>query len=401
MKKYNTFIVFLVLVLMWSFFFGAFKFYTWAFFQKSFSFRLEEIAWSLSLWWVLAYLFWGIFSTIYEKRKILVWVAFFVMILLLWLYFWGFGYKLLWLGFIASIGVMYSFWSIAKNSLIFVEVQKTWKSDTFVNWLAGIIFIISLLVWSVLWPSMFERFWIYWSLTVIIPMFIAFALSFMMKYSWKEDTLVHEDENLKWFNLFSDLFKKYINNIKALSRTYWMILLCVWILWSISTIIAQQAIEYSMEKFGKTESEAAFIFLYSGVGAIIWNAISMFIKNNRWLFYRIFVYLFALFILAFPFVANSYLITIVLSLVIAIVFWAASNLLDAYYFFEIWRIWKKEHWSWVYGLVMSVIIASMMFSVTAIQPLIWRVNLFILLASLIAVSWLLVRLNLHKLHVKW
>ncbi len=232
-------------------------------------------------------------------------------------------------------------------------------------------------------------------------MFIAFALSFMMKYSWKEDTLVHEDENLKWFNLFSDLFKKYINNIKALSRTYWMILLCVWILWSISTIIAQQAIEYSMEKFGKTESEAAFIFLYSGVGAIIWNAISMFIKNNRWLFYRIFVYLFALFILAFPFVANSYLITIVLSLVIAIVFWAASNLLDAYYFFEIWRIWKKEHWSWVYGLVMSVIIASMMFSVTAIQPLIWRVNLFILLASLIAVSWLLVRLNLHKLHVKW
>lgn len=41
---FKTFFVFLALITVWSFFFGAFKFFTWTYFQHGFKIRLEEIA---------------------------------------------------------------------------------------------------------------------------------------------------------------------------------------------------------------------------------------------------------------------------------------------------------------------------------------------------------------------
>ena len=50
------------------------------------------------------------------------------------------------------------------------------------------------------------------------------------------------------------------------------------------------------------------------------NAISMFIKNHRWLYYRFFVYAFAAMIFIFPFLAKSFNMTVVLAVIVAVFF---------------------------------------------------------------------------------
>lgn len=400
MKKYNTFIIFLVLITLWSFLFWIFQSFTWTFFKYDFNLKLEQITWAMSLWWFFAYLILWIFSAIFTKRSVLFTIGFLVFIFTIALYYLQYN-SVIWIIILISfIWVLYGFWSINKNSIIFIEINKTWKTDTFVNWTVGIIFIISLLIWSVIWPKIFEIYQKSGTFIVLIPAILIIFFSFFLRYSKSEDLIFIKDSNLKWIKLFINLFKKYLNNAIFIFKNYWMILICIWLLWAISTIIAQQAIEFSIEKFYKTESEAAFIFLYSWIWAIIWNIASIFIKNKRWLYFRIFVYIFAVLIFIFPIFAINYKIVIIFALIISILFWAASNLIDAYYFYEIWRIWKKEHWSWLYWLVISLIISILMFWVVLFTPIIWRNSIFLILWILIIICWILVKMNFTFFDIK-
>lgn len=82
---------------------------------------------------IVAYLIGGVFSAMFPKRKILLGVSLCMMLLAYILYTDGFGSRIALLGIITFIGILYSFWSITKNALIYVEVKKTGKNDVFVN----------------------------------------------------------------------------------------------------------------------------------------------------------------------------------------------------------------------------------------------------------------------------
>lgn len=294
---------------------------------------------------------------------------------------------------------MYGFWSITKNALVFVETVKTGKSDTFINGSVGICLIVMLLVGSVAGPKIFELFGPTGSLVVFIPMILALVFALFLGYTSEEDIRPAIPQGKTVFVLFRELFVSYLQNAKELFKTYWMILLCVSLLWATSTIVAQQAITYSIEAFHKTESQATFIFLYSGIGAIIGNAMSMFIKKNRWLYFRIFAYSFATLVFFFPLLAQTYELTIGLAIVVSILFGGASNLTDSYYFYEIGVLGKKEHGSGLYGLVMNIIVAILMFGVVTLAPIIGRIHLFYILGVLLAGTGILVRFNLKKLNI--
>jgi hypothetical protein len=51
----------------------------------------------------------------------------------------------------------------------------------------------------------------------------------------------------------------------------------------------------------------------------------------------------------------------IIAFLIGLIFWASTNLIDAFYLGKIWEEDKKEYWSSTYWLIFSIIIFFMMF----------------------------------------
>ncbi len=396
--KYKTLIIFLIILICWSFLFSGIKFFIWQDLQTSIAPDLESIAWYLSLGSAFAYLIWWAISLVFLKRYLLFFFASLIAILLILTYFFPI-HSSIYLSFIISfIGFLYGLWVVLRTIILSIEIEKTWISDTKLNAIANILFIIFLILGSILRSKINEILghnWIWiliWILifTAILSMFLdyeKFPVKTWIKSIVSKKYLIEKKES------FSQAMKEFIPQIKYIALNWKWIILTSSILWAITTIVSQQAIQYSIKNFDVSASEWAYILLFSSVWAIFWNIISSFLSKYRWAVFLWSSILMSLLILWFLVFADSFLHVSILAAFLWFAFGMASNMIDSYFLVEIWKKDKKEYWSASYGFVLSVILFVFMILASWINHKFWFNVLIIILATGLFVSSILFYIN--------
>lgn len=182
--------------------------------------------------------------------------------------------------------------------------------------------------------------------------------------------------------------KAYIPDLKYILRNYLFIILTSSFLWTVSTIVAQASVEYSKITFSIEASKATYVLLYSALWAIIWNLLSVKMNTNRWKFFIIFNTLFAIVIISFPFLATTFSMLSFLAVILWMVFWISSNLVDSYLLKIIWDEDKKEYWASTFWLIFSIILFCMMFISSIVLEKFWYALLMLLLWIMILLIWI-------------
>lgn len=395
MNRYKTFAFFLVLVCLWSLFFSTIKFFLWSDLKTTLNPSLQVIAWYLSLGSVISYLIWWALAYTFLKKYLLFSISFLALVFTTFSYIIWFNSHYFFAFIIIFIWFFYWLWSVLKNILISIEIKKTWLPDTTVNALVWIFFVVSMIFWSVFWSLLFEKFLGLWYIIIIWILVLSSFISLLLDY----DKISFSSLVKNWFrsylfdrkHRFVNSMRDYFPDMKFVVKKYFFVIVSVSLLWAISTIVSQKAVEYSVDFFHKEASSAAFVLLYSALWAIIWNIVSMKMNKNRWFYLLIFNTIFSFLIIVFPFLNFSFFMIGVFAFVIWIFFWISSNIIDAYFFKKLWEDDKKEYGSSIYWLIMSFIIFVMMFFANKIWILfgfdilmfiLWFISLFIWLINL-------------------
>lgn len=364
-NRYFTFITFTILIIIWWLFSASIKFfYNWLY-SGVFRIDLQYIWWFLSLGSFIAYIIWWILSYVFTKRSIIFFISIFLLCILIISYIsWIHNLTFLWL-VVTFYGFFYWLWTVVKNILIAVEIEKTWMSDTSANAVFTIALIFSTLFGSVLWWYVNDKFAYHGYIFFIILLSISALLSLLLNYEkldlgalfkpWIRDW--HYDKRHK----FRQALKDFVPSFKFILKNYTLIIVCTAFIWSISTVISLEAIEFAIRFFHKTQTQASFLLFYWAIWVIIGNIITINWHKKRWFYFNILNILFAITIFIFPFFVVNYKILKILVVFSWIFFWWTSNLIDAYLLHRIWQENKKEHGSAVFGFTLSWIMFIMMF----------------------------------------
>jgi hypothetical protein len=167
---------------------------------------------------------------------------------------------------------------------------------------------------------------------------------------------------------------------------------------AIATILSQKAIEYNVEVLWKSWSESAIILIYSAVGSIVWNIISMKIKTARWKKFFIFSLLFALTCFLFPSFISNFRSLFILTLIAGMFFWIIYNLLESYFFKKIADDEKKSYGSATLWVIMSSIIAFLMFLVDVIEKMTSFAWVYYFMWTIILFVWIIIFRLKNKLN---
>ena len=386
MKRFKTFIIFIILVATWGTFFASFKYFLWWDLWDSLKPDLQKIAWYMSLGWVLAYLVWWAFASTFLKKYYLFIISVFTFIFLLSSYLFWFSTNTSLAFIITLIWFLYWLWNVVKSVLISIEIKKTWLRETVVNAYVWMVFVIFLIVWSILWNLIFEKLWHNWYILLMGLMLFGAIISFNLDYEKIPFTSLIRN----WWNSYlyerkntlTKSIKAYIPDLKYIVKKYLYVIIGSSLLWAITTIVSQSSVEYSVNTFGIEASKASFLLLYSAVWAIAWNILSMKMNTNRWKFFIIFNTLFSLVIIAFPFLAKSFLYINIMATILWVFFWIISNLVDSYLMKSFWDENKKEYWASTNWLVLSLVIVCMMFVSSSVLQNFWYQTLMISLWSI-------------------
>ncbi len=393
-QKYKTLIIFLVLVAIWGAFFASLKFFIWWVLDSTIvSPSLQEIAWYLSLGWVFAYVIWWSFAVVFLKRYYLFIISILSILFMVYAYLFPIESNFIFWLIISIIWFLYWLWNVVKNVIVAIEIKKTWLAETVVNALAWIIFVIFIIVWSILWSIIFDKLWHNWYLVLIFMLIITAILWFSLDYDkksfssliknwWKSYVFERKDSLAK-------SLKAYVPYLKFIIKNYTLIIVWSSLLWTVSTIVSQASVEYSVDNFEIARTTATYILFYSAIWAIIWNILSMKMNISRWKFYIIFNSLFALLIIAFPYLAMWFTTLSILAVFLWMFFGISSNLVDSYLLKRIWEEDKKEYWSSTYWFVLSIMIFVMMFVSEFVQSNYWYAALMMLLWEIMLLIGLL------------
>lgn len=393
MKKYKTFIIFLFLVAIWAAFFSSMKFFLWGELKGTLNPSLQSIAGYFSLWGVVAYLVWGAFASTFLKKYYLFIISLMSLLFILFSYVIWFAHHAIFAFVIVFLGFLYWLWNVVKHVLIAVEIKKTGLADTMINAIVWIMFVVFAIVWTILWNLVFEKFWSQGYIVLILMLAASCYASLKLDYDKKTFlSLISKGWKPYYAERKKNLKKAladYIPDLKFVTKTYFWVMLASSLLWSISTVVSQISMETSVEKFNIDASTAAYIFLFSALGAIIWNIVSMKMSQNRWIYWVIFWSLFSLLIMMFPLFSINFTLLSVFACLVWGFFGVSSNLVDAYFVKKIWEDNKKEYGSSTYGLVLSLVIFFMMFLSDSVLELYWTTLLMIILGMMMLSSTLI------------
>jgi MFS family permease len=270
-----------------------------------------------------------------------------------------------------------------RNILISSQIEETNLGDTKVNWIANIFFITSIIAWSILWGLIAEKLSIFW--VIIILWILAIGLISWSFLSYKK---IEENKTIREKTL--EYKKTYLEDFKFIIKKYFIVMLCVSLIITIWTILSQKAVEYFVEVWWKSGSSAALILLYTAAWSILWNIISMKIKNNRWLYFLIFSIIFAICCALFPTFIWNFTHTSILAVIAWVFFWITYNLLESYFFKKIADDSKKSYWSASLWIITSITIAVLMFFIDFIDKYFWFSWVYYFLGGIILFIWIII-----------
>jgi hypothetical protein len=393
MQKYKTFLIFIILTAIWSSVFSTIKYFMWWDLQSWIAPDLQVLSWYLSLWWVVAYLLgWAIAYT-FLKKYLLFAFSFLTFIFILIAYFFPISTNIGLFLIVSFIGIFYWLWVVLRWVLTSIEIQKTWLGDTKVNGIISIVFIIFLIIWTILWSKLFEEMWHNWLLVISFLLLLSSVISLFLDYDKASlKSLLKngfKSYKLDRKNKFTKALKQFFPELKYIFKNFSIIIISSSLIWAVSTVVSQKAVEYSVETFSKLPSEAAFLLLYSSVWAILWNVISWFLWKYRWTSFFILNMVLWILISLFPFYNSTFTEVGTIAFLVWLTFWASTNLIDAFYLNKIWELNKKEYGSSTLGLIFSIILFITMFLASFIDKKLWFNMLMYILWAVIFLVWLL------------
>ena len=313
---------------------------------------LEEIAWYLSLGWMLAYFVWSSLAYSFRKKSITIfaWLTS-ITCMVIWHIIGYYPFRMFIL-LISSIGFAYSLRLIVKSIILSSEIQKSDHGEAKINGIVNIAILSGILLWSFLGFVVFTRRGIDWFRALIALLGISTILTLFIKYDIRFES-----------KPFIQTIKHVIPNIGWVIKKYIRLLLPIAALRAISTAIVQKMLEISIDIFERTPKGAVTIIIISFVGAILGHIISIFFLKRRKTIAMIFTIIFGLTTIYFPHIIDKYEYYITLHFFwfcIGIFFGIAVNLLEWKYFFHIGDDHRKEYGSVAYGIITSVIIFLIM-----------------------------------------
>lgn len=388
MNRFKTFSIFLILVVVWALFFASIKYFLWWDLSDTISPDLQKIAWYLSLWSIGAFLVGGAFARIFLKKYYLFMISFITLLFVIYWYLFSYSSELIFAWIITMIGFFYWLWNIMKSVIVSIEIKKTWLPETAVTAIVGMMFVLCIIVWSLIWSIVYEGMWHNWYFIIISYLIIASIVPFFLDYDGITFSSLMNQGWWSYFHLRVDGFRsamwQYIPDLKYITQKYWAIIITSSILWSLSTIISQSTVEYSAIKFGIKNSEATMILLYSAVGAIVGSFLSIKMNSNRWLYFLIFNILFAITVFLIPILWTTFAILSVMAAILGTCFWTAVNLSDSYLLKCYGDENKKEYGASTMWLMFSIILfISMFVSSIALKTLWYDIIMYIF-------SWIII-----------
>ncbi len=341
------------LITFWSLFYAWVKYFFWGMYDgTSFTPTLESISWYVLIGSMIAYLIWGILYARFSERLMLfiaigiAILAFFSAVFLPNISPVFFDVSMI------GIGLAYSLYVIGKNTLIGREISTSTLGSSTIGAFTTVIFIVFLIVGTIVGAKIWETISLRW-IGIIYFVFIL-ALAFWVLFL--ADTRRTKTEYHFSIALYRRLFLRY--------GIFMIGLACFW---QISVEASQVAIIYSKEFFDKSNSAASLLLIFSSIGAILGNILSVKISEKR---LKSFLYITGGFVIIIFFFStvlslaktlDIYLIVQALAFFIGFFFGWAVNLAESYFFSLLGRDPDESHVSALYGFTLSFVGAITMF----------------------------------------
>ncbi len=343
----------LSLIALWSLFYAWVKYFFWGVYDgTNFTPTLESISGYVLIGSMIAYLIGGMLYARYSERLMLfiaVWVgiiAFFSAILLPNISPYFFDISMI------GIGLAYSLYVIGKNTLIWREISTSSLGSSSIGAFTTIIFIVFLIIGTIVGAKIGETD----SLFMIGIAYFIIILSSAFLVLWFADTKREKTDFHFSLALYRKLFVRY--------GIFMVGLACFW---QISVEASQVAINYSKDFFDKSNSASSLLLIFSSIGAILGNILSVKLSGKRlksfiWITggFVIIVFLFST-ILGLAKTLDIYLIVQALAFFIGFFFGGAVNLAESYFFSLLGRDPDEAHISALYGFTLSFVGAITMF----------------------------------------
>ena len=296
--RYQTFALYLGLIALWNGIIGAFKIFFYTALGTLYpmtgylSPSLEGIAGYISLGSIIAYLIGGALVVMFPRKIILAASA--LVSTLLFGVLWYIHFTPPWIFFTTTvvIGFFYGLFSIIRNSLVFVEMRELGRSDTFVNGIAVIVFIIAVIAGSYIGSYAYGHEARMTGIELFSTAFLGIAI---IGYTLQYDTDTH-NPNINFVGHirenaveFWKIFKRYIGIIMASA-----------LLWTVSTAIFQQMFQFAVHDLHRTNNAALELLVGSMIGGILGNIMTMGVTLYRFEKATVLTVILAIFIACIP-----------------------------------------------------------------------------------------------------
>ena len=340
------------LIALWSLFYAWVKYFFWGVYADGFSPTLEGISGYVLIGSMIAYIIGGPLYARLSERFML-----FVALLLGIVFFIGalFLPEISPIFFnisMAGIGLAYSLYVIGKNTLIGREIatSELWSATIWA--FTTVIFIIFLVIGTVIGSKIGETK----GLLLIGALYFVALLLFV----WGTLFFINTRRETSVFRASWALYKK-------LFYRYAIFMIGLACFWQISVEASQVAINYSKDIFAKSNAVSSLLLLFSSVGAIIGNIISVKFSHKRLQSFSLFSGIFIVIIFGFSSILDlaktldQYAIVQGLAFLVWLFFGWAVNLSESYFYSLLWDDPDKDYTSALYGFMLSFVGAIMMF----------------------------------------
>ena len=349
---------FLGVVLLWSLAFGGMEYLL-----KNFSLEplhadpahlLEDIVGYMSIGSVLAYGLGGAVSSMGRKRTVIVVTGLLSILVLLAENLLGWSWSVLLIVSAVLLGFLYGFFAVVRSILVSIEILKTQVRETVINGLTNALFTSGIIASTYVITRTYEIGGVLSLWTVIGLIVLTCLLAVPLRYDAYE-ARVSPLESLRRFS----------REMLWIARRMYMVLLPSASLWGIMTVIGVWALPYAQKVHGISESRGSLILLFSALGVIVGNILTMRV-HRRWLWFRVLTYLFAALVAGFHVLTSTFALMIVYATVLGTLMGAATNLIDSYYLRFIGEQGVKENGAALGGLATNGMVALLLFVLKSI-----------------------------------
>ena len=341
------------LIAFWSLFYAGMKYFFWGVYaHDSFAPTLEGISGFVLIGSMFAYIVgWPLYAR-YSER-IMLFVALLIgMISFLVAAFLPLVHPLFFDAAMVWVGLAYSLYVIGKNTLIGREIATSKLGSSAIGACTTVIFIVFLVFGTVIGSKIGETsdLLVLGIIYFIILLLIIVGILFLI--DTRRETAV--------FRFSPELYKR-------LFLRYGVFMIALWCFWQISVEASQVAINYSKDIFDKSNSASSLLLIFSSIGAIIGNIVSVRVSEKRLFSFRIFAWVFILLILGFSSILDlarsldEYAIIQWLAFLVGLFFGGAVNLAESHFYTLLGDDPDTDYTSALYGFILSLVGAVLMF----------------------------------------